>query len=33
MAYSVLVTLPLLLFFLLFQRYFINGISITGLKE
>ncbi len=33
MAYSVLVTAPLLLLFLFFQRYFIEGISVTGLKE
>lgn len=33
LAYSVLVTLPLLLMFLFFQRYFINGISLTGMKE
>jgi multiple sugar transport system permease protein len=32
MAGSVLATLPVLLVFLLFQRYFIRGISLTGMK-
>ena len=32
MAGSVLATLPVLLVFLLFQRYFIRGIALTGMK-
>jgi ABC-type glycerol-3-phosphate transport system permease component len=33
MAYAVLITLPLIILFLTFQRYFMEGISISGLKE
>ena len=32
MAGSVVVTLPVLLIFLLLQRYFVRGISLTGIK-
>lgn len=32
MAGSVLATLPVLIVFLLFQRYFIRGIALTGMK-
>jgi len=32
MASSVVVTLPVLLVFLLLQRYFVRGISLTGIK-
>ena len=32
MAGSVLATLPVLLIFLIFQRYFIRGIALTGMK-
>jgi multiple sugar transport system permease protein len=32
MAGSVLATLPVLLVFLMFQRYFIRGIALTGMK-
>jgi multiple sugar transport system permease protein len=32
MAGSVLATLPVLLIFLVFQRYFIRGITLTGMK-
>ncbi len=32
MAGSVVVTLPVLLVFLLLQRYFVRGISLTGIK-
>jgi multiple sugar transport system permease protein len=32
MAGSVLATLPVLLIFLIFQKYFIRGISLTGMK-
>jgi multiple sugar transport system permease protein len=32
MAGSVLATIPVLLVFLLFQRYFIRGIALTGMK-
>jgi multiple sugar transport system permease protein len=32
MAGSVLATLPVLLVFLIFQKYFIRGISLTGMK-
>jgi multiple sugar transport system permease protein len=32
MAGSVLSTLPILIIFLLFQRYFIRGITLTGMK-
>lgn len=32
MAGSVLATLPVLLIFLIFQRYFIRGITLTGMK-
>jgi multiple sugar transport system permease protein len=32
MAGSVLATVPVLLFFLLMQRYFVQGIALTGLK-
>lgn len=32
MAGSVVATLPVLIIFLVFQRYFIRGISLTGLK-
>lgn len=32
MAGSVVATLPILIIFLLFQRYFIRGIALTGLK-
>jgi multiple sugar transport system permease protein len=32
MAGSVLATLPVLIAFLLFQRYFVRGIAISGLK-
>ncbi|MGE5224090.1 MAG: ABC transporter permease subunit, partial [Omnitrophica WOR_2 bacterium] len=32
MAGSVIATIPVLLVFLLFQRYFIRGIALTGMK-
>jgi multiple sugar transport system permease protein len=32
MAASVLATIPAILFFLLLQRYFVQGIALTGLK-
>jgi multiple sugar transport system permease protein len=32
MAGSVIATLPILLIFLAFQRYFIRGIALTGMK-
>jgi multiple sugar transport system permease protein len=32
MAGSVMATLPVLVAFLLFQRYFVRGIAISGLK-
>jgi multiple sugar transport system permease protein len=32
MAGSVLATLPVLIAFLLFQRYIVRGIAISGLK-
>jgi multiple sugar transport system permease protein len=32
MAGSVLATLPVLIAFVLFQRYFVRGIAISGLK-
>jgi multiple sugar transport system permease protein len=32
MAGSVISTLPLLILFLFFQRYFIRGITLTGFK-
>jgi multiple sugar transport system permease protein len=32
MAGSVIATLPVLVLFLSFQRYFIRGISLTGMK-
>jgi ABC-type glycerol-3-phosphate transport system permease component len=32
MAYSTLVMLPCLLVFFFFQRYFIQGITLTGIK-
>jgi multiple sugar transport system permease protein len=32
MAGSVVATLPVLLIFLIFQRYFIKGIALTGMK-
>jgi multiple sugar transport system permease protein len=32
MAGSVLATLPLLILFLIFQRYFVRGIALTGVK-
>jgi multiple sugar transport system permease protein len=32
MAGSVLATLPVLIAFLIFQRQFIRGLTITGLK-
>jgi multiple sugar transport system permease protein len=32
MAGSVLATLPVLIVFLMFQRYFIRGIALTGMK-
>jgi multiple sugar transport system permease protein len=31
MAYSVMVTLPVILVFFVFQRYFVQGIALTGL--
>jgi multiple sugar transport system permease protein len=31
MAYSVMVTLPIVLVFFIFQRYFVQGIALTGL--
>jgi ABC-type glycerol-3-phosphate transport system permease component len=31
MAYSVMVTLPVILVFFIFQRYFVQGIALTGL--
>jgi ABC-type glycerol-3-phosphate transport system permease component len=31
MAYSVMVTLPVILVFFVFQRYFVRGITLTGL--
>jgi multiple sugar transport system permease protein len=32
MAGSVLATLPVLMVFLMFQRYFIRGIALSGMK-
>jgi multiple sugar transport system permease protein len=32
MAVSLLVMLPVLIIFVLFQRYFIEGITLTGMK-
>lgn len=32
MAYAAMMTLPLLVIFLLFQRYFIRGVASTGVK-
>jgi multiple sugar transport system permease protein len=32
MAGSVLATLPVLIIFLIFQKYFIRGIALTGMK-
>jgi multiple sugar transport system permease protein len=32
MAGSMLTTLPMLIIFLIFQRYFIEGISYSGVK-
>ncbi len=32
MAGSVLATLPVVLAFLFFQRYFVRGIALSGLK-
>jgi ABC-type glycerol-3-phosphate transport system permease component len=31
MAYSTMMTLPIITVFFLFQKYFIRGISMTGL--
>jgi multiple sugar transport system permease protein len=32
MAYAALMTLPLLIIFLIFQRYFIQGVASSGVK-
>jgi multiple sugar transport system permease protein len=32
MAYAALMTLPLLIIFLVFQRYFVSGVASTGVK-
>jgi multiple sugar transport system permease protein len=32
MAYAAMMTLPLLVVFLLFQRYFVRGVASTGVK-
>jgi len=31
MAYSVIVTLPIIVIFFAFQRYFVQGIAVTGM--
>lgn len=33
MAFTLVVTLPMLLIFIFFQRYFMKGISVAGMKE
>jgi multiple sugar transport system permease protein len=32
MAYTVLMTLPLLIIFLIFQRQFVRGVASSGIK-
>jgi multiple sugar transport system permease protein len=32
MAYAALMTLPVLIIFLIFQRYFIQGVASSGVK-
>ena len=32
MAYSVMVTLPVIIVFFVFQRYFVRGSALTGLS-
>jgi multiple sugar transport system permease protein len=32
MAYAALMTIPLVIVFLLFQRYFVQGVASSGVK-
>ena len=32
MAYAAMMTLPLLIIFLVFQRYFVQGVASSGVK-